>query len=321
MRILFVGTPKVAADTLRQLLTDPSFGQFEVAAVLTRKDAPNGRKKLLTQSPVADVADEFGIQVVKSNRVDDEALEQLLRVEIDVAIVVAYGALIGAKALASIPKGWYNLHYSLLPKYRGAAPVQWALINGERETGVTLFKLDEGMDTGPILATAPCLIESSDDAASLLEKLRLLGASLLCEALPMIRSGIGTLQEQSITESSLAPKLSRKDAEIRWESSSARISNLIRGMNPEPGAFTLFRGIAIKIIRAKVQKLSSDTEFQTPGEVFRHGKALLVRCGDGFLELISIQPAGKKEMRAADWLSGLANAGTSEIVFGASHGE
>lgn len=321
MRILFVGTPNVAAETLRQILTDPNFGGIEVGAVLTRKDAPTGRKRLITQSPVADVADEFGIHVIKSNRVDDETLVQLARFQPDAAVVVAYGSLIGAKALAAMPKGWFNLHYSLLPKYRGAAPVQWALINGENHTGVTLFKLDEGMDSGPILASAHCVIESTDNAISLLQKLRLLGVSLLGEALPGISSGIYRLQKQNASDASLAPKLSRKDAQIRWDSSSTAISNQIRGMNPEPGAYTLHRGLPLKISDARVQNAGSRPEIPAPGQIFRFGKAVMVHCGDGILELITVQPAGRKSMQAADWFAGLANSNPANLAFESSHDE
>jgi len=316
LRLLFVGTPKVAADTLRQILTDPIFSLAEVAAVLTREDAPIGRKRVITPSEVARVAEEFSIPVIRANRVTPDALEQIKAFRVDAAIVVAYGAFIGRAALAALPMGWFNLHYSLLPKYRGAAPVQWALINGETETGVTLFKLDEGMDTGPVAGIARCVIEPTDNAASLLDKLRLLGTSVLAENLPQIGSGLAKLSEQNDADATFAPKLLRQHAQINWSNSARTIENLVRGTNPEPGAFTLLDDQTVKIIEARAvtsrDKLEEVGDSVSPGRVSKLGNSITVRCGSGVLELNRVQPAGRTAMNSLDWYFGLARAESGE---------
>ncbi len=316
MKLLFVGTPRVAADTLRQMLTDPVFSRAEVVAVLTREDAPIGRKRVITPSEVARVAEEFSIPVIKANRVTPDVLALIEGFRVDAAIVVAYGAFIGRTALASLPKGWFNLHYSMLPKYRGAAPVQWALINGETETGVTLFRLDEGMDTGPIAGTAPCVIEPTDNAASLLEKLRLLGASVLSEALPRIESDLMVFSEQKHADATFAPKLTRHDAQINWSSSAKDIENLIRGTNPEPGAFTFFADQTVKILEARAvqtrDELATASGAVQLGTVSKAGKAITVSCGRGVLELKRVQPAGKNPMTGVDWYIGVARGKSDE---------
>lgn len=311
MKILFVGTPKVAADTLRQLLTDEALSGLEIAAVLTREDAPIGRKRVLTPSEVASTAEQLGVPVIKANRVDESVLDKIRAHKIDAAVVVAYGSLIGTTALEALPLGWFNLHYSRLPNYRGAAPVQWALINGDHETGVTLFKLDQGMDTGPILGYAGCVIEPNDNSSTLLEKLRLLGVSLLSEHLPKIEAGIANLSDQPKDGVSSAPKLNRNDGLIDWSQSSRRISNLIRGTNPEPGAFTSFHGSTLKVLEAREIDVSISAEsFQAPSQIGTFTKSrnsVVVRTGAGCVELIRVQPAGKSPMSAESWFAGLAN--------------
>lgn len=316
MRLLFVGTPKVAADTLRQLLTGENFALHDIAGVLTREDAPVGRKRVITPSPVAQLADEYGIPVIKANKVTSDVLLKISEVNVDAAVVVAYGALLGPEALDSLPKGWYNLHYSLLPKYRGAAPVQWALINGEKETGVTLFQLDAGMDTGPILGSAGCIIEPRDNAASLLGKLSTLGISVLAEALPMIESGIMPLRQQRDADATFAPKLKRSDAEIDWTKSASEIENLIRGTNPEPGAFSTVDSGPVKVLEAwAVENAVAEASRipSLPGAITREGKSVVVECGRGHLRLERVQPAGKGEMPASDWYSGIANRSSEEF--------
>ena len=319
MRLLFVGTPKVAADTLKQLLTDPEFSRFEIAAVLTREDAPIGRKRIVTPSDVATTGLTYGIPVIKANKVDDAVIASIHSHGVDAAVVIAYGSLIGKKALDSLPLGWFNLHYSLLPKYRGAAPVQWALINGERETGVTLFKLDQGMDTGPIMSSVSCVVEPNDNAFTLLERLRLLGVSLLSEQLPLLESGIAKLTPQASEALSTAPKLTRGDGAIDWGLTSRQVVNLIRGVNPEPGAFSSFQGTVVKVLEALEVADHGETDEQrklnAPGMFSNHRGKVLVRCGEGLLELVSVQPAGKSAMSASSWLAGLSNRYESHQLF------
>ena len=310
MKIVFAGTPANAAQTLRALANSA----FEVVAVLTRTDALVGRKRILTPSAVADEAVKLGIPVIKANRIDAAVLEELSGVNAELGIIVAYGALLDQAALESLPKGWINLHYSLLPKWRGAAPVQRAIMAGDRETGVTLFQLDKGMDTGPIHLQIPTVIEPTETTADLLPRLTELGISGLAELLPRVAAGLTSLTPQDpalIDTLPTADKLRREDARINWQANAVEIENLIRGLNPEPMAWTTLDSEAFRILEARAlgatdwQSLARESS--EVGTVTITNGRLLVTCGDGsLLELRIVQPAGKKPMNSNDWARGLA---------------
>jgi methionyl-tRNA formyltransferase len=309
LKIVFAGTPANAAQTLRALANSA----FEVVAVLTRTDAPIGRKKIFTQSAVADAADELGLPVIKANRVDEATRLQLRATGAELGIIVAYGALLDQAALDILEKGWINLHYSLLPKWRGAAPVQRAIMAGDRETGVTLFQLDKGMDTGPIHLQIPTVIEPDESTADLLPRLTNLGISGLAELLPRIASNMSAPVAQD-TELLLslptADKLSRADARIDWHRTAVEVENQIRGLNPEPMAWTTLDVDVFRIIEARALGV---TDWQAlAGEESLVGSAriakerVLVTCGQGtLLELKIVQPAGKKPMSSSDWARGM----------------
>lgn len=296
MSILFAGTPPNAAVTLRELLVAGT----PISLVLTRPDAPIGRKAVITPSPVALVAEEFGIPTIKSNSVGDNELATIREAGIHFAIVVALGVLLNEVALKALPKGWFNLHYSLLPRWRGAAPVQHALIAGDQETGLTIFQIDAGLDTGAIVATLPTAIQPSENAGDLLVRLTNLGVSLLLETIPRIESGLVTLDNQSSLGVTSAPKLFKADAKVDLGRSVEIVSNQVRGVTPEPGAWLLFRGEPLKLI-----------EIRESGQVIGQGKLtkiddkIFVGCRTGALELIQVQPAGKSRMSASDWFRGL----------------
>lgn len=298
MRILFAGTPDTAASVLLGLLKSG----HEVVAVLTREDSPIGRKRILTPSPVADLASQRGIPVVKANKVDSVTLNAIREHKADLAIVVAYGVILREEALQALPVGWFNLHFSVLPRWRGAAPVQRALQNGDGETGVTLFKIDSGLDTGPIVASLPTLINPEENAGDLLSRLSILGVSLLNQELPKIYSGTHTLTEQS-GEVSLAPKTSREEAKIDFSADSKSISNLVRAMNPEPMAWCFLNEEPMRVLSARASRLSiSNPEL---GTVVMADNQVLVTCGLGTaLELLEVQPASRNAMKARDWLNG-----------------
>lgn len=302
MKILFAGTPQVAADSLSHILSSPQFAAYEVAAVLTREDAPTGRKRVLTQSPVADVAVAHDIKVIKANRIDTAALEAITAIGAEVAVVVAYGVILKPDALRAIPRGWFNLHYSLLPKYRGAAPVQRAIMAGEEVTGVTLFQLDAGMDTGPVAGMVPAEIQPNDTAGTLLTRLRILGLSLLSEKLPAIAAGLCVFEPQEDSQASFAAKLTRADAQLDFGRSATELQHQIAGCNPEPMAFATLRGESFRVLDARVQ--DSDTLTAEIGTVQVQNNKVVVTCGAGSLELITVQPAGKKPMSATDWARG-----------------
>ena len=309
MKIVFAGTPANAAQTLRALANSA----FEVVAVLTRTDAPVGRKKILTQSAVADAADELGLPVIKANRVDEATRLQLRATGAELGIIVAYGALLDQPALEILEKGWINLHYSLLPKWRGAAPVQRAIMAGDRETGVTLFQLDKGMDTGPIHLQIPTVIEPDESTADLLPRLTNLGISGLAELLPRVASNLSAPIAQDpelLLSLPTADKLSREDARIDWHRTAVELENQIRGLNPEPMAWTTLDEDGFRIIEARAlgatdwQALAGEESLV--GSVRIDKERVLVTCGQGtLLELKTVQPAGKKPMSSSDWARGM----------------
>lgn len=311
MKILFAGTPPNAAQSLEALVK----AGIDVIGVLTRTDAPVGRKKIFTPSPVAVIADAHGIPVIKSNRVDDEALDAIKALQPDLGVVVAYGSILGSKALTALPLGWVNLHYSLLPKLRGAAPVQAAIMQGLSETGISIFQLDEGMDTGEIILQVPTQIQPGENSGRLLSRLTDLGISGLLEAIPTIAAGIAKKQSQ-VGVVTFAPKISRADARIKWTDECRDIENLVNAMNPEPMAWTTYGGEAFRVLeaRASLQSFMKSPNGYEPGTLFETDSKILVACGSGdSIELLMIQPAGKTEMTAQDWLRGQKSKGT--IVF------
>jgi methionyl-tRNA formyltransferase len=308
LKLIFAGTPANAARTLEALLG----GNHEVVAVLTRPDAPLGRKRILTPSPTAQVAEAAGIPVIKANRVTPEVAAELTASGAELGVIVAYGALLKDFALKCLPLGWVNLHYSLLPDWRGAAPVQNAIIAGDRTTGVTLFQLDEGMDTGPIFGIVPTEIQPGETSGRLLHRLTELGITLLSQELPRIESGVRAPEPQNEQlPARPANKPTREQALITWSLPARTIENLVLGMNPEPMAHTLFAGEPLRVLDARAVAAVSiaealPTDSNIPGAIFALGKQVLVRCHNDFLQLLEVQPAGKTSMNAMDWWRGAA---------------
>jgi len=294
--IVFAGTPQNAAITLLELVRSGA----PISLVLTRPDAAIGRKAIVTPSPVAQVAAELGIPTIKTNVLSDETLNELKARKIDFGLVVAFGVLLKPNALSALPKGWFNLHYSLLPKWRGAAPVQHALMSGEVETGVTLFQIDEGMDTGPIISQVPTRVQQGESAGDLLARLTNLGISVLVENVPRIFADLIELSPQSKQDATSAPKLHKEDAKLDFTQSAKANENLVRAMNPEPGAWTLSKGLPLKIHEAR----AFDANLEAGSLTLIDGR-VIVGCGEGALELALVQPSGKTRMSAKDWFRGL----------------
>ncbi|WP_426225722.1 methionyl-tRNA formyltransferase [Pseudarthrobacter sp. DSP2-3-2b1] len=305
MRVLFAGTPAVAVPSLNALVN----AGFEVVAVLTRPDAPIGRKRVLTPSPVAARAAELGIDVIHATRVDGAVTAKIAAAEPDVAAIVAYGGLIPRAALDIPRHGWINLHFSLLPAWRGAAPVQRALIAGDDVTGAVTFLLEEGLDTGPVFGTLTESVGPEDTAGALLERLSHSGAVLLTQTLSAVEAGKAAPQAQ-LGEVSLAPKLTLGDGRLHWNQPALAIGRRARGVTPEPGAWTTLDGQRVKL---EPVKLRPDSIELAPGEVSLDGKSVLVGTGSHAVELTRIQPAGKKMMAAADWARGMATL--ESVVF------
>ncbi len=301
MRILFMGTSEFAVPALTELITH----KFEIIGVVTQPDRPSGRGKRLNPPPVKSVATEHNLPIYQPEKVRKPDFMRILeRLAPDVIVVAAFGQLLPQTVLDIPPCGTINLHPSLLPKYRGAAPIQWALINGETETGVTLMLLDAGEDTGDIIATSSIRIRNQDNAFTLTEQLAQLGANQLVRLLSEMPEGAPPpATPQNNAEATHAPRLTKETGHIDWNQSAMTIHNLVKGTAIWPGAYTFFRNnLRLKIVSC--QPLS-----QTPAvpvgtlEVIEKRK-LIVATADGMLQLLKIQPATKKVMEASDFING-----------------
>lgn len=305
MKILFAGTPEVAVPSLRALHA----AGHTIAAVVTRADAPVGRKRVLTPSPVAAAAEELGLSVVKANRLDATVTEQLLSFGAELGVVVAYGGLVREPLLSTPRLGWVNLHFSLLPRWRGAAPVQRAIAAGDAVTGADVFQLVPALDAGDVFGRIERPVAADDTAGSMLDALSVDGASLLVDVVAQLEAGTAVAVPQT-GEVTLAPKLTIDDARIDWTLPLASIDSRIRGMTPEPGAFTEIDGARFKVLEARP---APDAAPLAPGTISSVDGRVLAGTADAPLELRRVQPAGKTPMSAADWWRG---AGTDEVIAG-----
>jgi len=276
----------------------------EVVAVISQPDRPAGRGLAMRPPPVKQRALELGLDVWQPTKVRTAEFARRLRaLEVDVAVVVAYGRILPPAVLEAPRAGCVNVHASLLPRWRGAAPIQWSIVHGDEETGVTLMQMDEGMDTGPILATASTRIEPDDDAATLSERLSKMGAVLLREELPRHVADELTPKPQDDAAATMAPLLDKAHGRIEWNRSARAVHNQIRGMNPWPGAHTLLCERHIKVHRALATTL--DPEGASPGEVIAlDPEGILVACAEGTLEIQELQESGRKRVDARSFASG-----------------
>jgi len=297
MRVVFLGTPEFAVPSLAALAK-----HHQVAAVYTQPDRPKGRGNHLAESPVKIAAKVFHIEVLQPERIrHPENLDPLKAWRAEIMVVVGYGQII-PQNIIDLPRfGILNVHASLLPKYRGAAPIQWAIANGETETGVTIMQIDAGLDTGDMLLKATLPIGRTETAPELSARLAPLGADLLIEAIEKIEAGTAKREKQNNEHATLAPILKKEDGLVDWQRPAAQIHNRWRGFNPWPGAYTFFRGQQMSITGAS---LAGETQF-IPGRTFTAKRRLFVACGVGtVLELLEVQLAGKKRMSAEDFLNG-----------------
>ncbi len=302
MKLLFCGTPEFAVPTLRRLHGE----KFEIAAVVTQPDRPKGRGLEPAAPPVKVAAQGFGLQVEQPEKLKGEAGRALVeRLQPDAVVIVGYGQLIPADLLTIPRHGWINLHASLLPKYRGAAPVQWALINGETTTGVTTMRIDAGLDTGPILLQRETPITDGDNAVTLAARLAELGAALIVETLRGLEAGTIQPKKQDNARASKAPLLKREHGLLDWSLPARALFNLVRGLVPWPGAFTGFRGQLLHIWRVTEAAPDGAAQAPAPGTLLAEKHALYVACRENtWLRLEEVQPANRKRMAAADFLNG-----------------
>ncbi|MEW2138142.1 methionyl-tRNA formyltransferase [Streptomyces sp. NPDC005409] len=300
MKLVFAGTPEVAVPALDALIAS---GRHEVAAVVTRPDAPAGRGRRLVASPVAERAEEAGIEVLKPVRPRDPDFQARLReIAPDCCPVVAYGALLPKSAL-EIPKhGWVNLHFSLLPAWRGAAPVQHSIMAGDQVTGASTFLIEEGLDSGPVYGILTEEIRPTDTSGDLLTRLAFAGSGLLAATMDGIEDGTLRAVEQPHDGISLAPKITVEDARIDWNAPAMRADRMVRGCTPAPGAWTVFRGERLKLISVG---LVPDRTDLAPGVLAPAKNNVYVGTGSHAVELLWVQPQGKKPMRGADWARGV----------------
>ncbi|MFD4701848.1 methionyl-tRNA formyltransferase [Streptomyces niveus] len=300
MKLVFAGTPEVAVPALDALIASD---RHEVAAVVTRPDAPSGRGRRLVASPVAQRAEEAGIEILRPAKPRDEAfLARLREIAPDCCPVVAYGALLPRVALDVPAHGWVNLHFSLLPAWRGAAPVQHAVMAGDETTGAATFLIEEGLDSGPVYGVITENVRPTDTSGDLLTRLAFAGAGLLAATMDGIEDGTLKAVPQPAAGITLAPKLTVEDAQVDWTAPALRVDRVVRGCTPAPGAWTLFRGERLKLIQVAP---ATDRTDLAPGEPAVGKNSVHVGTGSYGVELLWVQPQGKKPMRAADWARGV----------------
>ncbi len=307
MRLVFAGTPEVALPSLRALLGS----RHEVVAVVTRPDARSGRGRELHASPVGALGAEHGLAVLKPERPGDPAfLERLRDIAPDCCPVVAYGALIPRAALGIPRHGWVNLHFSLLPAWRGAAPVQHAVWHGDDITGATTFLLEEGLDTGPVLGVVTEAIRPTDTSGDLLERLSVVGAGLLVATMDALADGIMAAARQPADGVSIAPKITVEDAEVDWSQPAIRVDRQIRACTPTPGAWTTLAGERLRL--GPVAMLADDTSL-APGELGVDKVRVRVGTATHAVLLGDVQAPGKRPMAAADWARGARPAAGARL--------
>ncbi|KJD42580.1 methionyl-tRNA formyltransferase [Paenibacillus terrae] len=305
IRIVFMGTPDFAVPSLNMLLDNG----YNVVGVITQPDKPQGRKKILTPTPVKEAAEKRGLPVLQPIRLrQPEAVAQVAELRPDLIVTAAYGQIL-PKSVLDLPRfGCLNVHGSLLPRYRGGAPIQRAIINGETVTGVTLMYMAEGLDTGDMISRVEVAIEPEDTSGTIFEKLSIAGAELLHDELPKLLAGQSGRTPQNEEEATYAPNLNRDDERIPWNDSAQQIYNRIRGLVPFSGAFTLWEENVFKIWAAEQPSIHSDADganAPASGTVLQlTARGIEVQTGNGTIWLTQVQPAGKKVMEAGNFARG-----------------
>lgn len=308
MRIIFMGTPEFSVGTLEALAA----AGHDVCLAVTQPDKPKGRGKEMQPTPVKAAAQKLGIPVYQPRRVrEPECVEELKKYQADVIVVIAFGQILPREILELTPYGCINVHASLLPKYRGAAPIQWAIIDGEKVTGVTTMQMDEGLDTGDMIMKTEVPIAEDETGDSLHDKLAAAGAKLCVETLEAVKNGTAVFEKQGESPTAYARMLDKKMGNIDWKEPAARIQRLVRGLNSWPGTYTCWDGKVMKIWRAEAEPESTGTGGgngnAAPGTVVDTDKdSFAVQTGDGILRVFELQIPGKKRMETGAFLRGYA---------------
>lgn len=297
MRILFMGTPDIAAESLAALIA----AGHEIVGVFTRADKPVGRKQIMTAPPVKQLAQQHNIPVWQPATLRDGKAEPIFReLAPDLVVVVAYGRILPPELLHIAPLGCINLHVSLLPKYRGSAPIQWAVLNGDTETGVTIMQLDEGCDTGDVLMVERVTIGPETTSGELFDQVSATGAKTLVTAIEKLAAGELPPQPQNDAEATQAPPLTKDMARFDFTQSAAHIHNWVRGMNPWPAAFFELDGKKVKVLESRV----APNARSAPAGTVLALKPLTIACGEGALQLLTVTPEGGKPMAGTAWAAG-----------------
>jgi methionyl-tRNA formyltransferase len=299
-RLIFMGTPRFALPSLEAVL---AAGE-EVAAVVTQPDRPRGRGRLVTPSPVKELALAWNLPVLQPARLQDpEFIGRLKGLEPELMIVVAYGRILTHEILALPPVGVLNVHASLLPRYRGAAPINWALIRGEKETGVTIQWVQYEVDSGPIFLQERVPISAADNFGTMSDRLAERGAALLVQSLDMLRRGEALKLPQDEAAATQAPPISREMRRLHWELAAPEVAGWIRGLDPRPGAYALWKGRVLKLFGAQIKK--SEGNLADPGTVMKLTRqGLEIACGQGSITVAALQLAGHKRLAIAEFLRG-----------------
>lgn len=313
VRILFMGTPDFAVPSLEALAAEG----YRVVAAVTQPDRPVGRKQVLTPPPVKEAALRLGIPVLQPEKIKaDEALAQVLALEPDLIVTAAYGQILPKRLLDAPRYGCINVHASLLPKYRGGAPIHKAIVEGETESGVTIMYMVEALDAGDMLSRVVVPIDERDTAGTLFDKLAAAGAKLLVETVPKLLAGEIVPEPQDHEAATYAPTLKRVDERVDWTRTARQVYNQVRGLNPWPVAFTTYGGKVWKLWWVEMQ--ADDGQLAEPGTIVaREEDGLVVACGSGAVKITELQPEGKKRMSARDFLRGAG----SGIEIGTKVGE
>lgn len=314
MRVVFMGTPDFSVGTLKALAA----AGHEIAGVVSQPDKPKGRGKNLQPTPVKEAAMELGLPVYQPKKVrDPEFLEVLKELNPEVIVVVAFGQLIPKSILELAPYGCINVHASLLPKYRGAAPIQWAVIDGEPETGVTIMRMDEGLDTGDMISKVTVSVSADETGGSLFDKLSEAGAKLLVETLPSLEEGTAVFEKQpEESPTAYAGMIKKSMGDLDWNRPAEELERLIRGLNPWPSAYTKLDGKTLKIWKAQVLEEKEEEEKQMPGTILSTDQQeFKVKTGKGILKITELQLEGKKRMDTSSFLRGYHLEGGKVLPF------
>ncbi len=316
VRIIYLGTPEFAVPTLNALIEEET---FEVLAVLCQPDRPKGRGNKVQAPPVKEVALKHNIKVLQPEKLsrDKDVVEEMRALKPDVLVMVAFGQILKKPVLEMAPHGVINLHGSLLPELRGAAPINWSIIRGMKKTGNTTMCTEAGVDTGPMLLKNEVAIDLDMDAPELSRRLAESGAPLMVETLKRLRDGTITPEPQDDSKTTYAPLLSKEMGEIDWRKPALEVHNLVRGLAPWPGTFTTFRDQKLKIIRTRYNTNTTGSEV-CPGSISVDGKQLHVACGENGgerLEILTVQPPNKPKVAVIDWING-QRVTTGEVMAG-----